>query len=87
MLDQTTRVKLSTTPLIRGFIHMRPGIVIVPVGAVISLLGLVWFLQGIGVLPGSFMTGSQFWAMAGASAVIVGLIIIAMGLVWRKAKR
>jgi hypothetical protein len=66
---------------------MRLGIVIIPVGAVISLLGLVWLLQGIGVLPGSFMTGSQFWAMAGAFALIVGLIIVAMGLVWRRDKR
>ena len=66
---------------------MRPNAVIVPVGAVISLLGLVWLLQGIGVLPGSFMTGSQFWAMAGAFAVIVGVLVIAVGLVWRRGKR
>jgi len=59
----------------------------VPVGAVISLLGLIWFLQGIGVLPGSFMTGSQFWAMAGAFAVIVGVLVIAVCLVWRRGKR
>ena len=66
---------------------MRLGIVIIPVGAVISLLGLIWFLQGIGVLPGSFMTGSQFWAMAGGFAVIVGLIVIAIGLIRRKGNR
>jgi hypothetical protein len=66
---------------------MRLGIVIIPVGAVISLIGLIWFLQGIGVLPGSFMTGSQFWAMAGAFAVIVGLIVIAIGLTRKKGNR
>lgn len=70
-----------------GFIHMRLDIVIIPVGAVISLLGLIWFLQGIAVLPGSFMTGSQFWAMVGAFAVIVGLIVIAIGLIRRRGNR
>ncbi len=55
-------------------------------GAVISLIGLVWFLQGIGVIPGRFMTG-QFWPMAGAFVLIVGLIMIAMGLVLRRGKR
>jgi hypothetical protein len=66
---------------------MRFGIVVVPVGIVISILGLIWLLQGIGILPGSFMTGSQFWAMAGAFTVIVGLIIITIGLVWRRGMR
>ena len=27
------------------------------VGAVLVLFGAIWFLQGINVLPGSFMTG------------------------------
>ena len=66
---------------------MRPGIVIIPVGAVVLLLGLIWLLQGIGVLPGSFMTGSQFWAITGAFAVIVGSAVIAVGLIWRRGNR
>ena len=41
-------------------------------GIVVGLVGIVWFLQGIGVLPGSFMTGSQFWAVIGAVLIIVG---------------
>ncbi|MGA2461502.1 MAG: hypothetical protein ABSF82_08800 [Candidatus Bathyarchaeia archaeon] len=46
------------------------------VGAIIALFGLVWFLQGVGVLPGSVMSGSQFWEVAGAVTFIVGLVII-----------
>jgi hypothetical protein len=42
------------------------------IGAIIFLLGLVWFLQGVGVLPGSVMSGSQFWAVAGGITAIVG---------------
>jgi hypothetical protein len=38
--------------------------------AVASLLaGLVFFFQGIGVIPGSFMTGRSEWAIVGAALV------------------
>jgi uncharacterized membrane-anchored protein YitT (DUF2179 family) len=47
------------------------------VGGVIALFGLVWFLQGAGVLPGSVMSGSQFWEIAGAVTFIVGIAIVA----------
>ena len=36
--------------------------------------GVIWFLQGINILPGSFMTGQVRWAVYGAIAVSVGLI-------------
>ena len=42
------------------------------VGAVLVLIGIVWFLQGINVLPGSFMTGQMQWAIYGAIAASVG---------------
>ena len=42
-------------------------------GALLLLMGVVWFLQGIGVLPGSFMTGQSRWAVYGALAVFAGL--------------
>ena len=38
--------------------------------AVIALLaGAVFFFQGIGVIPGSFMTGRTEWAVIGAALV------------------
>jgi hypothetical protein len=36
------------------------------VGGMIFLGGLVFFLQGINILPGSFMTGDPQWAVNGA---------------------
>jgi hypothetical protein len=36
------------------------------------LIGTIWFFQGIGVLPGSFMSGQMQWAIYGGVAVIVG---------------
>ena len=46
------------------------------VGAVISLLGIVWILQGINVLPGSFMTGQIKWAYYGAIALVAGCVML-----------
>lgn len=45
-------------------------------GAVLTLTGAVWTFQGIGVLPGSFMTGSDFWAAAGVLTAIGGALVL-----------
>ena len=44
-------------------------------GALLMLCGFVWFLQGINVLPGSFMTGQTKWAVYGAIAFVVGVVL------------
>ena len=41
-------------------------------GILLALTGAVWFLQGINVLPGSFMTGQIRWATYGFLAIISG---------------
>jgi hypothetical protein len=46
------------------------------IAGILVFLGIVWFLQGINVLPGSFMTGQIKWAIYGAIAVVVGLGIL-----------
>jgi hypothetical protein len=43
------------------------------IGGVLVALGTVWLLQGLNVMPGSFMTGSFFWAVVGALCIAVGL--------------
>jgi len=48
-------------------------------GGLIILMGGVWLLQGIGVLPGSFMTGQPFWAVMGALFLVVGGILVLAG--------
>lgn len=48
------------------------------VGVLLVLMGAVWFLQGINILPGSFMTGQIQWAIAGAVAFVVGAGMIAL---------
>ncbi len=49
------------------------------VSGAIFLSGLVFFLQGIGILPGSFMSGDRQWAINGAIMILVasGLFFLA----------
>ena len=50
------------------------------------LLGIIWFLQGINVLPGSFMTGDIKWFWIGSAMVVIGLTLGVVGLL-RPAKK
>jgi hypothetical protein len=45
-------------------------------GALLVLLGAIWFFQGINVLPGSFMTGQIRWAIYGGIAVVAGIALL-----------
>lgn len=49
------------------------------VATVLILSGGVWFLQGINVLPGSFMTGQIRWAIYGGIAMAVGIVLLVVG--------
>ena len=47
------------------------------------LTGLVFFLQGINILPGSSMTGDPQWAINGAV-----IMLVAIGLfIWRVRRK
>ena len=46
------------------------------IGGLMLLVGIIWFLQGINVLPGSFMTGQSQWAVAGAGLLIAGGVLL-----------
>ena len=50
-------------------------------GILLIVVGVVWFFQGIGVLPGSFMTGQTTWAVAGFLAAISGIALVRT---WRR---
>jgi hypothetical protein len=41
------------------------------------LAGAVWFMQGINLLPGSFMSGQIRWAIYGGIAVVAGIGLMA----------
>ncbi len=46
------------------------------IGVLLALSGAVWFLQGIGVLPGSFMSSDSKWAVIGFVTVVIGAGLI-----------
>jgi hypothetical protein len=49
-------------------------------GLIALLTGGVWILQGIGILPGSFMTGQRMWLLIGIVVALVGLALAYNGL-------
>ena len=53
--------------------------VLLILGGLITLVGIVWFLQGIGILPGSFMTGQTFWAVMGVVFLAIGVALVFAG--------
>ncbi len=52
-------------------------------GLALMIVGCVWLLQGINVLPGSFMTGQAKWAIYGAISVIAGFALLFVALTTR----
>ena len=54
------------------------------IGILMVLLGTVWFLQGINILPGSFMTGQTRWAVYGGACWAAGVALL---LLLRRAGR
>ena len=46
------------------------------VGVMLILAGGVWILQGVGILPGSFMSGQMLWAFNGSVAALIGIGLV-----------
>jgi hypothetical protein len=53
---------------------MRPTRLVL--AAVLALVGLVWLGQGVGLIGGSFMTGSPLWAVIGALLLALALVMV-----------
>ena len=47
------------------------------IGALAVLAGGVWMMQGMSVLPGSFMSGDPTWFWIGAATAAGGLGVVA----------
>jgi hypothetical protein len=54
--------------------------VLVGAGVVIAAAGLIFTLQGVGVLGGSVMSGVTFWAVLGPVIALAGLGLAALGI-------
>ena len=55
-------------------------LVLVTGGLLVAVAGVVFTLQGVGLVGGSVMSGSTFWAVAGPLIAIAGLATAVVGL-------
>ncbi|HKR67594.1 MAG TPA: hypothetical protein VJT16_01960 [Streptosporangiaceae bacterium] len=58
---------------------MRSG-VLTAVGVIATIAGVIWALQGFGVIGGSFMSGNSVWAIIGPIVALIGLVLTGIGI-------
>jgi hypothetical protein len=54
-------------------------------GALITVVGIVFALQGLGYIGGSVMSGVTFWAVAGPLIALAGIAVAAFGVRSRRS--
>lgn len=63
--------------------YMRRAFVVTfAVGLLVAAFGLIWALQGFGVISGSPMSNTTTWSVIGPVTVVIGIVIAAFS--WRK---
>jgi hypothetical protein len=60
-------------------------IAIVVLGVIVALFGLLWALQGFGVVGGSPMSNTTTWSVIGPIVALVGIAIAVFGSRRRKS--
>jgi amino acid transporter len=53
-------------------------------GVVLALLGLLFTLQGIGVIEGSSMSDTTTWSILGPVILLVGVGLLSLGIRGRR---
>ena len=51
-------------------------------GLLVALFGLIWALQGFGVLGGSQMSNTTTWSITGPITALIGIVVAVVS--WRK---
>ncbi|HEY1842317.1 MAG TPA: hypothetical protein VGG53_19280 [Mycobacterium sp.] len=60
----------------------RTFVVAFAAGLIVAVFGLIWALQGFGVLGGSPMTNTTTWSIIGPITVLIGIVVAVFS--WRK---
>jgi hypothetical protein len=60
----------------------RAYVVTLGLGVLVAVFGLIWALQGFGVLLGSPMSNTTTWSIIGPITVVIGIVIAVFS--WRK---
>jgi hypothetical protein len=59
---------------------MTMRILLAGAGLLITLAGVIFTLQGVGIIGGSFMSGTTTWAVAGPVVALAGLAVVVLAL-------
>jgi hypothetical protein len=59
-------------------------IVILGLGVIVTLFGVLFALQGFGVVGGSPMSGTTTWSVLGPIIALVGIAIAVLGVRMRR---
>jgi hypothetical protein len=73
------------SPVQEGSCAMRRGL-LVGLGALVTVAGVVFALQGLGYIGGSSMTGTTLWSVLGPLIAVLGLAMIVAGLRARRRR-
>jgi hypothetical protein len=60
----------------------RTFVVTFAIGVIVAVFGLIWALQGFGVLGGSPMSNTTTWSISGPITVLIGIVVAVVS--WRK---
>jgi predicted RND superfamily exporter protein len=60
----------------------RTFVVAFAIGLIVAVFGLIWALQGFGVLGGSPMSNTTTWSIVGPLTLLIGIVIAVFS--WRK---
>ncbi len=55
-------------------------IALIVVGVIALGIGAVWIGQGLGLIPGSVMTGDRTWVYVGLVVGLVGIVLAWLGI-------
>ena len=53
--------------------------VLIVIGLLLVAMGVLWMLQGLGVVGGSAMSGHIVWAVVGPIVAVIGLVLVLRG--------
>ena len=59
-------------------------VLLVVIGVAAAVAGIVWTLQGLGYVGGSFMSGATVWAVIGPVVALAGLALIALATIGKR---
>jgi hypothetical protein len=59
---------------------------LVGVGLLVAVAGVIFTLQGVGLIGGSFMSGATSWTVAGPVIALAGLALATAGLRRRRTR-